>query len=487
MMAKTFPKRVESFIGGRFIPQKQNDRIFVLSPITGNEIYTIPRSGESEICTAQKFADSAFMKWKNTAASTRSAVLNLIAQVIEENCEVLAQIEVIDTGRLLTDARKEIASAAQYFKYFASCIVVQEGAAAQVNDVLSINLHEPLGVIGVILPWNFPLLMFSWKVAPIIAAGNVVIIKPSELACIAVIKLMELIGDKIPKGLINVILGDGDQTGFNLLKYGRFQKISFTGNANTGRKISSCLAQKLTPVSLEMGGKSACIVTQDVFKHDRNFVESCIKNILKFTYNQGQVCGNLSRLIVHSTVFDKLMSQITIYLNDFSVGDPRLKVSNMGPLISNINIDRISKLLSVAKSEGADLEYFDKTVKLTEECKNGFYFPPVLVKGDHSMNIYQEEIFGPILCCDKYESLEEAVALANNTVYGLTSSVWTRDITEINFLIKNLVSGKVWVNTAHVYYPHTKFGGVKGSGLSNEMHKSALNEYQYVKNIVQKY
>ena len=479
--------KYESFIGGRFRGAYQQDRIDVLSPINGSILYDVPEAGEIEINAAVKYAGIAQKKWEACPAAMKSQILRKIAATIREHQKIFAEIEVNDTGKLTKYARNEVELAAQYFDYFASCIVTQEGSAANVYDVLSINLYQPLGTVAIILPWNFPLLMFSWKVVPALAAGNAVIVKPSEYASLSIIQLMELIKTIVPKGLINVLLGSGHVTGERLINSTGIDKIFFTGGTETGKHIAVTANSQLIPLSMELGGKSPCIITSNVLSYGDAYISQVISGILQFTYNQGQVCGCLSRLLVHRTVYENVLEILRDRLDKTIVGDPRDKTSCMGPVISFARKGLINTELRKAKLSGAKITSFEHCIKISDNCRDGFYFPAVIVEGDHSMEIFHKELFGPVLCCEKFDTLEEAIKLANSTNYGLAAGIWSRDIKEVNYLTKHLVAGKIWINASHIYYPHTKFGGVKQSGSGNEMHKISLHEYQYIKNIIQYY
>ncbi|MES2203618.1 MAG: aldehyde dehydrogenase family protein [Pseudomonadota bacterium] len=475
-----------SLINGKSYHTQYAESVAVSSPIDGKTIYRIAEADQEIIDAALMSADKAQKKWRLTSTQQRAALLRKIATIIQENAHDLAKDEAIDTGKKFSNALNEIKLAVDYFHYFAASILTQEEGAAVVENILSINLAEPLGKIGIILPWNFPLLMFSWKVAPALAAGNVVILKPSEYACLSIMKCMMLIRHILPRGVLNIILGRGNTTGKLMTKTLGFDKFIFTGGIESGKHIATTLAEQLVPYTLELGGKSPCIVTKECLnKHDQ-FFDDLMQTLLSFTYHQGQVCGNLSRLIIDKTIYNQVIDKISQHLSTYKIGDPRNPKMQMGPIISLERKQVILNYLESAKKNGCRISEFG-AVSLDESTQGGFYLPAYLVEGNYQSPIYQEELFAPILCLSSFSSLEEAIQIANSSRYGLTASVWSRNHDEANYLTKNIIAGKIWVNTSHIYYPHTKFGGVKHSGTGNEMHCLALRDYQYIKNSVQPY
>ncbi len=483
----SYKKTFHSIIGSRLYKKPDLTTVQVASPINGETLYEITEANTDCIKEACEIAGKSQKKWASFSCDSRADILDKISDIIIKNKILLAESEMLDIGKSLSQALNEVQLGAEYFRYFAACIRTQEGSASHVKDVLSINLNEPIGKIAIILPWNFPILMFSWKLAPALAAGNSVIVKPSEYASLSIIKLVEIITPIIPKGIINIILGSGSTAGKKLIQEATFDKIFFTGGRHTAKIISSALSKRLIPASFELGGKSPCIITADCFKHSTQFRNKILKNVLLFTHNQGQICGNLSRLIIEESIADTFLDQLKDSLEKYTVGDPRNKKNNMGPVISEAHKNKILEHINQARQSGAKITAFPNTIHLTETNKNGFYISPYLVEGNQNISIYQLEIFGPVLCISTFKTLNEAVYLANSTPYGLTASIWSRDIEAINYLTKNIDAGKIWINASHIYYPHTKFGGFKESGSGNEMHKLALNDFQRIKNIIQHY
>lgn len=485
----TFKSHYDNFIGGKFVPPVKGEYFDNFSPIDGKVFTKAARSTKEDIELALDAAHKAFETWGKTSVAERSRVLNKIADIMEENLEYLAAVETIDNGKAIRETRAaDLPLCIDHFRYFAGVIRGEESTISELDHhTVSIALHEPLGVVGQIIPWNFPLLMATWKIAPAIAAGNCTVVKAAEQTPTSIIILMELIKDVVPPGVINIVNGFGLEAGKPLAQSPRISKVSFTGETTTGRLILQYASENIIPSTMELGGKSPNIFFPSVADADDEFFDKAIEGAVLFALNQGEVCTCPSRMLVHESIFDKFMQRVIERTNAIVTGNPLDGNVMMGAQSSHDQYEKIQSYLKIGVEEGAEVLAGGAANKLTGELEGGYYIQPTILKGHNKMRVFQEEIFGPVVCVTTFKTTEEAIEIANDTLYGLGAGVWTRDAHELYQVPRAIQAGRVWVNNYHAYPAHAPFGGYKKSGFGRETHKMMLDHYRQTKNMLISY
>ena len=485
----TFQPRYGNYIGGEWVAPAAGRYFENASPVNGQPFCEIPRSDETDIEKALDAAHAAAPAWGKTTAAERAVILNKIADRIEENLESIAVAESWDNGKPVRETlAADIPLAVDHFRYFAGVIRAQEGSLSQIDeDTVAYHFHEPLGVVGQIIPWNFPILMAVWKLAPALAAGNAVVLKPAEQTPVSMLYLMSLIGDLLPAGVLNVVNGFGVEAGKPLASSNRIAKIAFTGETTTGRLIMQYASQNLIPVTLELGGKSPNIFFDDVTAKDDDFYDKALEGFAMFALNQGEVCTCPSRALVQESIYERFIERATARTKAIRAGHPLDPKTMIGAQASNDQLEKILSYITIGKEEGAQLLTGGERRRLEGELKDGYYVAPTVFKGDRSMRIFHEEIFGPVLTVSTFKTAEEAITLANDTLYGLGAGVWTRDGNTAYRLGREIKAGRVWTNCYHLYPAHAAFGGYKQSGIGRETHKMMLDHYQQTKNLLVSY
>lgn len=484
-----FREKYDNFIGGKFYPPVGGEYFDNISPIDGKVFAKVARSGKEDIELALDAAHEAFKTWSRTSPAYRAGVLNKIADVMEANLEYLATVETIDNGKAIRETlAADLPLCIDHFRYFAGVIRAEEGTISEHDeDTVSIVLHEPIGVVGQIIPWNFPLLMATWKIAPAIAAGNTTVVKAAEQTPVSIMVLMELIKDVVPAGVINVVNGFGIEAGKPLATSPRIAKVSFTGETTTGRLIMQYAAENIIPSTMELGGKSPNIFFKSVGDADDEFFDKAVEGAVMFALNQGEVCTCPSRMLVHEDIYDKFIARVIERTKAIKVGHPLDRTVAMGAQASNDQYGKIQSYLKIGREEGAEVLTGGDVNKLGGELDGGYYIQPTIFKGNNKMRIFQEEIFGPVVCVTTFKTVEEAIEIANDTLYGLGAGVWTRDAHELYRVPRAIQAGRVWVNNYHAYPAHAPFGGYKKSGFGRENHKMMLEHYRQTKNMLISY
>jgi aldehyde dehydrogenase len=484
-----FKSAYDNFIGGKFVPPVKGQYFDVITPITGKAFTKAARSGPEDIELALDAAHAAADKWGRTSPAERANVLLKIADRLEQNLELLAYAETVDNGKPIRETlNADIPLTIDHFRYFAGCVRAQEGALSEIDEnTIAYHFHEPLGVVGQIIPWNFPILMAAWKLAPAIGAGNCVVLKPAESTPISIMVLCELIADLLPAGVLNVVNGFGREAGMPLASSKRIAKIAFTGSTNTGRVIAQAAATNLIPATLELGGKSPNIFCEDIADADDDPFDKAIEGLVLFAFNQGEVCTCPSRALIQESIYDKFMARALERVKAIKQGDPLDTDTMMGAQASAMQMDKILTYLEVGKQEGAQLLIGGERAKLGGDLAGGYYIQPTLFKGNNKMRIFREEIFGPVLAVTTFKDEAEALEIANDTPYGLGAGVWTRDSNTAYRMGRAIKAGRVWTNCYHAYPAHATFGGYKESGIGRETHKMMLDHYQQTKNLLVSY
>ena len=477
-------KQYQNFIGGEWVAPASKAYFDNPTPVTGEVLCQIPRSSAADVDRALDAAHAAKTAWGKTSVAERSHMLNQIAQRMEDNLEMLATVETWDNGKAIRETMAaDLPLAIDHFRYFAGVIRAQEGGISEIDaTTVAYHYHEPLGVIGLIIPWNFPLLMAAWKLAPALAAGNAVVLKPAEQTPLSILVLMELIADILPPGVLNVVNGFGLEAGKPLASSPRVQKVAFTGETTTGRLIMQYASQNIIPVTLELGGKSPNIFFADVMREDDAFFDKALEGFTMFALNQGEVCTCPSRALVQDTIYDKFMERAIKRVKAIKQANPLDKTTMMGAQASTEQMEKILSYFDIGKQEGAEVLTGGRKAALDGELSNGYYIEPTIFKGHNKMRIFQEEIFGPVVSVTTFHDEDEALALANDTLYGLGAGVWTRDINRAYHFGRSIQAGRVWTNCYHLYPAHAAFGGYKQSGIGRENHKMMLEHYQQTKN-----
>ncbi|SES95600.1 aldehyde dehydrogenase [Paracoccus homiensis] len=484
-----FAKRYDNFIGGQWVAPKTGRYFVNTTPITGGEIGEIARSGAEDIEAALDAAHAAKDKWGQTSAAERANILNRIADRIETNLELLATAETWDNGKPIRETMAaDLPLAVDHFRYFAGVLRAQEGGISEIDhDTIAYHFHEPLGVVGQIIPWNFPILMATWKLAPALAAGNCVVLKPAEQTPAGIMVLIDLIGDLLPPGVLNIVNGFGLEAGKPLASNPRIAKIAFTGETTTGRLIMQYASENLIPVTLELGGKSPNIFFQDVAREDDDYFDKAIEGFVMFALNQGEVCTCPSRALIHESIYDRFMDRALQRVKDIVQGDPRDSATMIGAQASSEQKEKILSYFDIGRKEGAEVLTGGEAADLGGELSSGHYIKPTILKGHNKMRVFQEEIFGPVVSVTTFKDNDEALSIANDTLYGLGAGVWSREANTCYRFGRAIKAGRVWTNCYHAYPAHAAFGGYKQSGIGRENHRMMLDHYQQTKNMLVSY
>ncbi|MCQ4080029.1 aldehyde dehydrogenase family protein [Streptomyces sp. RB6PN25] len=484
----SFAPVYDNFIGGDWVPPAGGEYFDDPSPVDGRTICQVARSSAADVELAVNAAHAAAETWNHTSATERSIILNKIADRIEENIEKLAVAETWENGKPVRESlAADLPLAVDHFRYFAGAIRAQEGSIAEVDaDTVAYHFHEPLGVVGQIIPWNFPILMAAWKLAPALAAGNCVVIKPAEQTPVSLLLVVELIADLLPPGVVNVVNGFGVEAGKPLASNPRIAKVAFTGETTTGRLIMQYASENIIPVTLELGGKSPNIFLPDVTAADDEFLDKAVEGFVMFALNQGEVCTCPSRALIHSSVYDEFISRCIARTEAITGGSPLDPATMIGAQASNDQYEKILSYIDIGRKEGAEV-LTGGAPRTVEGLEGGYYIEPTVFRGTNDMRIFQEEIFGPVVAVTTYDSVDEALKIANETLYGLGAGVWTRDATTAYRLGRAIKAGRVWTNCYHAYPAHAAFGGYKKSGIGRENHKMMLDHYQQTKNLLVSY
>lgn len=484
-----FKSKYDNYIGGKFTSPVNGNYFDVISPIDGKVFTQAAHSSKEDLELAVDAANEAFKTWGKTSATERSIILNKIADRIEANLEYIATVETIDNGKAIRETlNADIPLAIDHFRYFASVIRAEEGSHTELDaNTVSLIVHEPIGVVAQIIPWNFPILMAVWKLAPALAAGCAVVLKPAESTPISILVLIELIGDLLPPGVVNVVNGFGSELGRALVTNPKVNKAAFTGSTATGRLVMQYATENIIPVTLELGGKSPNIFFSSVMDEDDAYLDKAVEGAVLFAFNQGEICTCPSRLLIQEDIYDKFIAKVIERVEAIKVGSPLDGTVMMGAQASKIQFDKISSYLKLGKEEGAEVLTGGEPNQLEGDLAGGYYIKPTLFKGHNKMRIFQEEIFGPVLAVTTFKTVEEAIEIANDTLYGLGAGVWTRDAHELYQVPRAIQAGRVWVNQYHAYPAGAPFGGYKQSGVGRENHKMMLGHYRQTKNMLISY
>ncbi len=485
----SFKPRYENFIGGEWVAPVKGQYFTNTTPVTGGSVCEIPRSTEEDIELALDAAHAAKDAWGKTSVAERSGLLLKIADRIEENLEKLAVAETWDNGKAVRETlAADVPLMVDHFRYFAGCIRAQEGTIGEIDETtVAYHFHEPLGVVGQIIPWNFPLLMAAWKLAPALAAGNTIVLKPAEQTPVSILILMECIGDLLPAGVLNVVNGFGAEAGQALATSTRIAKIAFTGSTPVGSHIMKCAAENIIPSTTELGGKSPNIYFKDVMDQEDEFVSKAVEGAVLAYFNQGEVCTCPSRLLVQEDIADEFIAKVIERAKQIKRGNPLDTETMVGAQASQEQFDKILGYMDIGREEGAEILMGGGVEKLDGEHANGYYIMPTLIKGTNDMRVFQEEIFGPVVSVTTFKDEEEALAIANDTEFGLGAGVWSRDTNIAYRMGRGIQAGRVWMNCYHLYPAHAAFGGYKKSGVGRETHKMMLEHYQQTKNMLVSY
>ncbi len=484
-----FKARYGNFINGEWVAPAQGRYFENITPVTGRVFCEIPRSTEEDIERALDAAHAAKAAWGRTSPAERANILNRIADRMEANLATLAAAETWDNGKPIRETTyADLPLAVDHFRYFAGCVRSQEGTISEIDEnTYAYHFHEPIGVVGQIIPWNFPLLMAVWKLAPALAAGNCVVLKPAEQTPVSILVLMEIIGDLLPKGVVNVVNGFGLEAGKPLASSKRIGKIAFTGETGTGRLIMQYASQNLIPVTLELGGKSPNIFFADVMSKDDKFFDKALEGFALFALNQGEVCTCPSRALVQESIYEAFIERAVKRVQAIKQGNPLDMTTMIGAQASSEQLEKILGYLDLGRQEGAQVLTGGARNRLEGELEGGYYVQPTVFKGHNKMRIFQEEIFGPVVSVTTFKDEEEALAIANDTLYGLGAGVWSRDMNTAFRMGRGIQAGRVWTNCYHAYPAHAAFGGYKQSGIGRETHKMMLDHYQQTKNLLVSY
>jgi aldehyde dehydrogenase len=485
----SYSSRYGNFIGGEWVRPVKGQYFENPTPVTGRPFTEIPRSTAEDVELALDAAHGAAAAWGRTSPTERASVLLKIADRLEQNLEAIAVAETWDNGKPIRETlNADIPLAIDHFRYFASCIRAQEGTLAELDEeTVAYHFHEPLGVVGQIIPWNFPILMAAWKVAPALAAGNTVVLKPAEQTPASILKVVELIADVLPPGVVNVVNGFGVEAGKPLAASPRIAKIAFTGETTTGRLIMQYASQNIIPVTLELGGKSPNIFLEDIARVRDDFYDKCLEGFTMFALNQGEVCTCPSRALIQASIYEQFLADGVERTKLVKQGNPLDTDTMTGAQASNDQKEKILSYIDIGKKEGARVLAGGEPVDLGGELAGGYYVQPTIFEGHNQMRIFQEEIFGPVVSVTRFQDLADALKIANDTLYGLGAGVWTRDMHAAYHLGRAIQAGRVWTNCYHVYPAHAAFGGYKQSGIGRENHKMMLDHYQQTKNLLISY
>jgi len=484
-----FKVKYDNFIGGKWVAPVKGQYFGVVTPISGKTYTEAARSTTEDIELALDAAHAVADQWARTSPAERANALLKIADRLEQNLEVLAYAETVDNGKPIRETlNADIPLAVDHFRYFAGCVRAQEGGISDIDEnTVAYHFHEPLGVVGQIIPWNFPILMAAWKLAPAIGAGNCVVLKPAESTPISILILAELIADLLPPGVLNIVNGYGREAGVPLATSTRIAKIAFTGSTSTGRVIAQAAANNLIPATLELGGKSPNVFFADIADEDDDFFDKAIEGLVLFAFNQGEVCTCPSRALIQESIYDQFIERCISRVKAIKEGNPLDTETMMGAQASDEQMSKILSYIDLAKQEGAQLLVGGERASRPGELADGHYIQPTMFKGHNKMRIFQEEIFGPVLAVTTFKTEAEALEIANDTLYGLGAGVWTRDGSTAYRMGRAIKAGRVWTNCYHAYPAHAAFGGYKQSGLGRENHKMMLDHYQQTKNLLVSY
>ncbi len=485
----TFAERYDNFIGGEWVAPLEGKYFENVTPVTGGVVCEVARSTPADLNKALDAAHAAAPAWGRTAVAERSGILLKVADRIEANLETLAYVETWENGKGIRETlNADIPLLIDHFRYFAGCLRAQEGTATDIDEhTVSYHFHEPLGVVGQIIPWNFPLLMAGWKLAPALAAGNCVVLKPAEQTPVSILVLIDLIADLLPPGVVNVLNGYGEEIGQALASSDRIAKIAFTGSTAVGHIILANAARTLIPSTVELGGKSPNIYFEDVMAQEDDFVSKCIEGVLLGFFNQGEVCTCPSRALVQESIYGDFIDRVLERAKNIKQGNPLDTETMVGAQVSREQFDKIMDYMDIARDEGAHFLMGGEKATVGSDLAGGFYVQPTLLQGTNDMRVFQEEIFGPTLGVTTFRDEAEALAIANATEYGLGAGVWTRDTNRAFRMGRGIKAGRVWMNCYHAYPAHAAFGGYKKSGIGRETHKMALEHYQQTKNMLVSY
>jgi aldehyde dehydrogenase len=485
----SFDARYENFIGGKWVAPVKGQYFENVTPVTGEKICDIPESTAEDIELALDAAHAAKDAWGRTSVQQRSNILLKIADRIEENLEMLAVAETWDNGKAVRETlNADIPLAADHFRYFAGCLRSQEGTMGEIDEnTVAYHFHEPLGVVGQIIPWNFPLLMAAWKLAPALAAGNCIVMKPAESTPVSILKLMEVIGDLLPAGTLNVVNGMGRVAGEALASSTRIAKIAFTGSTPVGSHIMKRAAENIIPSTTELGGKSPNIFFEDIMQQEEDFINKAAEGMVLAFFNQGEVCTCPSRALIQESIYDEFIEKVMERAKSIKRGNPLDTDVQVGAQASQMQFEKILGYVDIGKAEGAEVLMGGAVEQLGAEFDSGYYIQPTLMKGHNKMRIFQEEIFGPVVSVTTFKDEAEALEIANDTEFGLGAGLWTRDMNLAYRMGRGIQAGRVWTNCYHAYPAHAAFGGYKKSGVGRETHKMVLEHYQQTKNLLVSY
>jgi aldehyde dehydrogenase len=485
----SFESRYDNWIGGERVAPVKGQYFENVSPVNGQVFCEVARSTQGDVDLALDAAHEAAPAWGKTSPAERAVILNKIADRIEQNLEKIAVAESWDNGKPVRETlNADIPLAVDHFRYFAGCIRSQEGSLSQIDeDTVAYHFHEPLGVVGQIIPWNFPILMAVWKLAPALAAGNAIVLKPAEQTPASIMLLMDIIGDLLPPGVLNIVNGFGVECGKPLASSNRIRKIAFTGETTTGRLIMQYASENLIPVTLELGGKSANVFFADVAREHDAFYDKALEGFNMFALNQGEVCTCPSRALIQNSMYSEFMADAIARTEKIIQGNPLDTSTMLGAQASNDQLEKILSYIDIGKAEGAKVLTGGARAELSGDLAGGYYVQPTVFQGDNSMRIFQEEIFGPVLAVTSFDDEADALKIANDTLYGLGAGVWSRDNATAYQMGRGIQAGRVWTNNYHAYPAHAAFGGYKQSGIGRENHKMMLDHYQQTKNLLVSY
>ncbi|MCB2262369.1 MAG: aldehyde dehydrogenase [Candidatus Thiosymbion ectosymbiont of Robbea hypermnestra] len=483
-----FERQYENYIGGEWTAPVDNEYFDAISPVDGNLMTKIPKSNHKDIDLAVNAAWKAAGAWGKTSVTERSNLLFRIADRLEENLERLALVETWDNGKAIRETiGADMPLVIDHFRYFGGVIRAEAGEVSDLDAAtVAMEIHEPLGVVGQIIPWNFPILMATWKLAPALAAGNCVVLKPAEQTPVSILFVIETIADLLPAGVVNIVNGFGPEAGKPLATHPDIKKVAFTGETTTGRLIMQYASENIIPVTLELGGKSPNLFLDSIMAEDDDFLDRTIEGLVLFAFNQGEVCTCPSRALIQEAIYDEFMERCLKRIEAITMDNPLDTNTAMGAQVSRDQYEKILSYIDVGKQEGAELLIGGKAYS-NELYPNGYYILPTVFKGNNKMRIFQEEIFGPVLCVTTFKDEAEALKIANDTFYGLGAGVWTRDVHQMQTLTRGIQAGRIWCNCYHLYPAHASFGGYKKSGFGRETHKMVLDHYRHTKNVLMSY
>lgn len=481
--------KYDNYIGGEWVAPTKGQYFDNPSPVTGKTVCQVARGTAEDIELALDAAHAAKDAWGKSSPAERANILNKIADRMEEKLDLLTMVETIDNGKPIRETTNaDIPLAIDHFRYFAGCVRAQEGGISEIDhDTIAYHFHEPLGVVGQIIPWNFPILMAVWKLAPALGAGNCVVLKPAEQTPMSIMVLMDVIGDLLPPGVLNVVNGFGVEAGKPLAQNKRIAKIAFTGETTTGRLIMQYATENLIPVTLELGGKSPNIFFADVMDADDDYFDKCLEGFAMFALNQGEVCTCPSRVLIQESIYEKFIARAIERVKAIKMGSPLDPSTMIGAQASNDQLEKILSYIDIGKAEGAKILTGGERAQHDGEFSDGYYMEPTIIEGNNRMRVFQEEIFGPVVAVTTFKDEADALAIANDTLYGLGAGVWSRNGTTAYRMGRGIQAGRVWTNCYHLYPAHAAFGGYKQSGIGRENHKMMLDHYQQTKCLLVSY